>query len=360
MPKPKVPKKVTPQLRSAHKRAADRLDDVAEKLEAQYQRYAAQPGNPWLKGWVTRRQNALASSMQSVARTREIVRQRGGIVKPKAPPPPPKPEKPIPKFETTRQLVDIDDVGYASVVVSNMLNPQPEHVQGVLDSIDGGYRTPNLTPESGELENIVFSTARHAITNLLPGAEGEFLADRFADSLANITGRSAQQMITNDARAARKVVARDIRDGVIQREQADKFLKKYLGLNAMQIRAVDNFEVALARQGYNKRDRTRLINERIANMRVQRAQVIADVERMRAVNLGQQFAWEHMVENGQMDEGQRKMWIANGDELTCDECYLMNGRITNVLRSWNTNTRHEIVKTPPMHPRCRCLIQLVD
>lgn len=82
----------------------------------------------------------------------------------------------------------------------------------------------------------------------------------------------------------------------------------------------------------------------------ERAELIAHTETMAAANEGQRQSWQQAIEDGYLEAGLIREWIATADEVTCPICRELNGQRTK-LDGWYPNGGAD---GPPAHPRCRC------
>lgn len=93
-----------------------------------------------------------------------------------------------------------------------------------------------------------------------------------------------------------------------------------------------------------------------------RAKMIARTEITRAANYGEEKAW---IDSGVVEEKER---YTAQDEITCPRCRQMDGKVIGLwksfIKNWETMTdwkqeytiNYENVKTPPLHPSCRCTL----
>jgi SPP1 gp7 family putative phage head morphogenesis protein len=81
-----------------------------------------------------------------------------------------------------------------------------------------------------------------------------------------------------------------------------------------------------------------------------RAELIAHTETMAAANEGQRQSWQQAIDEGYLDTGLTREWIATADEVTCPICNELNGKRTQMDGEYPNGGG----VGPPAHPRCRC------
>ncbi len=164
-----------------------------------------------------------------------------------------------------------------------------------------------------------------------------------------------------------------------------KLIKRSIGLNDKQAKALTNYEFGLrnkivgprssaVRQGTAFYDEVRnvyfvpsTIKENQINKMVggysdrllkDRATMIANTETISAVNIGQKALWQQAEESGFIVPGSKKKWITTPDDLACDSCLNLNRQMVNMSENFDGGDFGS-VDSPPLHPNCRCAMELV-
>jgi len=89
----------------------------------------------------------------------------------------------------------------------------------------------------------------------------------------------------------------------------------------------------------------------------QRALTISRSESLRAVNAGQQAAWNSAVDQGLLPADVEQQWIASHN--ACKQiCFPMDGQTAPLNGVFTTGDGRRIKKPPETHPSCRCTIAL--
>lgn len=170
--------------------------------------------------------------------------------------------------------------------------------------------------------------------------------------------------------AVRRIIFNATRDGVPPREAA-KQIKDILGLTTRQALAVNRLEAGLLEQGADPaftRARGRRYSERLLR---DRAENIARTESMRAATAGQDLLWNELSNAGILSPDATRQWLTTPDDRLCPRCSPMNGKTAQlgylfretergVLPSQRVPVAGATTLRPPLHPRCRCVLRLVD
>jgi F like protein len=154
---------------------------------------------------------------------------------------------------------------------------------------------------------------------------------------------------------------------------AARDIRRIVGLTQRDALAVDRFL-----QGLGAAPNARTMADRMADRLLRRrAENIARTETMLAANRGQQAAWDAAADQGLIDRGARKVWIATSDRRTCPICRVLDGQtvgfqdnfaITEEATGFTSSgevagtrglARPQSERTPPAHSSCRCTTGLV-
>lgn len=185
-----------------------------------------------------------------------------------------------------------------------------------------------------------------------------------------LTATLIREVSAETKMAVRRIIFNSVRDGIAPRDAA-KLIRQILGLTTRQALAVDNL-----RKGVLERTGDVLLAERQGGryaeklLRV-RAENIARTETMRAATTGQDLLWSQLRDGGVIPSDARRRWLTTPDDRLCPRCAPMNGREVQlgfvfretergVLPSKRVPVAGASVLRPPLHPRCRCVLTLVD
>lgn len=209
------------------------------------------------------------------------------------------------------------------------------------------------------------------------GTPGAQIVGRF-----NITSpqvlRAAQQLTADLIRgvnyetklAVRRLIFNSIRDGVAPRDAA-KLIKRVLGLTTRQALAVDRLRAGLVGGGVKPAQVDRQVLAYSNRLLEDRAENVARTETMLAANRGQQLLWGDMQNAGVIGPEFTQRWLVTPDDRLCSRCAPMQGKTAQlgylfretengVLPSKRTPVAGANVKSPPLHPRCRCVLVYDD
>lgn len=171
--------------------------------------------------------------------------------------------------------------------------------------------------------------------------------------------------------AVRRLIFNSVRDGVPPREAA-KLIRQTVGLTTRQALQVSNYRAGLVAGGRKPRDVDRLSERLSGRLLRDRAENIARTETMRASNRGQQLLWQELQNKGILGQDFAQRWMTTPDDRLCPRCAPLNGRTVQlgflfretqrgVLPSSRVPVAGETTMSPPLHPRCRCvLVAVVD
>jgi hypothetical protein len=158
--------------------------------------------------------------------------------------------------------------------------------------------------------------------------------------------------ITEQTRQAlRQTIAQAIQSG-LSPARASKLVESVVGLNTVQARALLRRSAELVERGVTLARRQAILERYAAQLRRQRARVIARHELAQAANAGRRAIWTRDVRNGLIvpDRWERE-WVAivPSDGRTCAYCQGQDGErapITGVYPDGSSG--------PPGHVLCRC------
>lgn len=197
-------------------------------------------------------------------------------------------------------------------------------------AVDVAIRTPVLATEGVQLS--LFEQAR----------------------ITEVVGARIVEISATTREAIQGILTRAWDSGRTIQEQARE-IRGLIGLTSQQAVSVANYRAGLVQAGESPSRITRLVEERIATVRRQRALNIARTETLQAANLGQQSAWREADTQGFLATGFRRFWLTAQDEATCQICAPipgMNEGGVGMEQAFKTPVGP--VHIPPIHPSCRC------
>jgi SPP1 gp7 family putative phage head morphogenesis protein len=230
------------------------------------------------------------------------------------------------------------------------------------------------------------SGAREAIDQLPRSVSTELSFDMLSrqslDFLASYEFSLIRDLTEQSKEAIRQVLVRAFEVGGHPREQARE-IREVIGLTGRQEAAVENFRRALSsndtlrgalsrslRDGRYDRTLLSALNsgrglsqEQIEKMTTRyrerylkyRAETIARTETIRAAMRGQREAWRQAEEQGLFGSKRvLRMWIASGDEATCEQCNSLDGETAGLDEEFEPG----VMEPPDTHPSCRCTVTL--
>ena len=268
------------------------------------------------------------------------------------------------------------------VVASNI-----ESATGDIDEITaaatGKGRFSNfITSGSLDTDELKSSIMSRAIRDGRKHDKGNQFEDRIkeiANEMAEVTAEGMEKTLVDDKVFIAKLLRDKFRSGEIDAEDIPKLARQYLGLGRQEILSLERRKRELRNQGYGEGHVNREAKKYKDKLKERRADKITRDEVHRINQLTQQKIWEEQLklpsktvttEQQMFDDGeyeveqepeiQHKKWVSAGDHLVCPECEIMDGTVIPVDKDWITETRHGTVAAPPMHPNCRCTIELTD
>lgn len=337
---------------------------------------------------------------QRAARTRQINRQVEAL----APTPEvtarPKPKvvrrKPEPKPEPAgRQLTRNIGIKSLTGIVAANIESSALDVDEIFAAASGkgrvDHQISSKSLDTTDLESSVMSRARRDARRHDPDNKYGERIDEISNKIADLTASAMEETIRKDKIFIARRIRRQLRSGEIDTIEAMKLIKQWAGLGRSEILSIERKKHELEKQGYGKRHINQEIKRYTEKLKINRSQKIAADQIHRIGSLTQQKVWEEVVEEtkqkkqdrvdatveavtegkqvrvlsdeelaDEMDETQLKQWVSAGDHRVCPECEKLDGTVIPVLDDWDTDTRHGIVEAPPLHPNCRCVIELVD
>ena len=179
-------------------------------------------------------------------------------------------------------------------------------------------------------------------------------------------GARLVQMVTDETRAAiRQVVLRgQEQGGVPVREQAKRIaaiLRRDIGLNAPQARALVNFEAGLIANDTAPSKVRQLVAARREDMIGQRSRVIARQETLTGAKEGQQEVWRQARSERLIPSTVKRKWLTQrhvNANNPCPICEPMNGQIRGLEEPFVSPYNGASSMGEGMHVGCICAVVL--
>ena len=214
--------------------------------------------------------------------------------------------------------------------------------------------------------NPLWLAAMHAGAQTINQQFGQILddSDEFVKRWLENHGGQLITLISEETRQAiRNVLSYCHSEGMTAKEIAQA-IRPTIGLNARQ--ATANLRYREHVKQTLLRDNPRM-SEETANNRAQaaalkyagkqhryRADMIAQTELAFAYNRGAHESIRQAVNNGLMGRCE-KVWSTAGTNRVCGRCRDLSGKVVGFDDKF-FNSRFDLGETPPLHPRCRCVI----
>lgn len=189
----------------------------------------------------------------------------------------------------------------------------------------------------------------------------------------------AGRLVLDISESTRRVINRTITQalmGELTPQGAARVISQTIGLDSRRAAAVVNYANNLDPMLSDTRFQS-AIDRYARRMLMDRAETIARTEIMEASNMGLEEQWREGIRTGLLDSSATKQWVCTADDRLCDECLSMDGQEVPVINLWLFDGRNRgqdvsdveddsaapgsvINVSPPLHPRCRCTMVLVD
>jgi len=170
----------------------------------------------------------------------------------------------------------------------------------------------------------------------------------------NYVGKEINEINEVTREGVRYVISNAMQYGGHPKETAED-IKNFIGLTKSQIDVLMKYRETLKKQKLSSSEINKRIKLRVTEKIFERALLITRTETIAAANNGQQLHWEEMIRKGFLHrEEMIKVWIVTPDDKLCEFCRLLGMTTTEIDGYFEMG-----IKTPPLHPRCRCAIGLV-
>lgn len=174
-----------------------------------------------------------------------------------------------------------------------------------------------------------------------------------AREAAEVASKTAAKLVTAISKETeanlRNLITMAIRQGMPVYDAA-RAIRGMIGLNQRQGQATMNYRSRLIEMGTPIARVDRLV-QRYADRQLRlRAETIARTEVMSALNQGQLQSWKQAKKDGLLGKNPKKEWSTTDN--ACPICGPMDGQQVPLEGSFG-------IADPPVHPRCRCTVNLI-
>lgn len=166
----------------------------------------------------------------------------------------------------------------------------------------------------------------------------------------DIVGVQITDLSKSELQAVRKIISDSLYNGWTPHRTASR-ISQIVGLSKRQMNSVANHRAALIKQGKTDSQADRAAESLAKRLRKQRGRLVAQHEARRAQTAAQRLLWKSQQDAGTLSPYAVRVWRTAKDELRCPSCRALNGRRMSL------RTDEQL---PPMHPNCRCTMELVD
>lgn len=167
--------------------------------------------------------------------------------------------------------------------------------------------------------------------------------------------------VRDETRLAIRAITLDAqRRGLDVRQQAERIttaLRRDLGLNQRQAKALANLEAGLVEQGLSQTQINRQVGEYRDRLIEQRSRMIARHETLTASNHGQQEVWQQAKDQGLLPADAKRKWITQpglNANNPCPICREMNGQLRGLGEAFVSPYDGSSAEEPPIHVGCEC------
>lgn len=228
---------------------------------------------------------------------------------------------------------------------------------GSTSALDGVLHAVTVT--TPELGRVIEQEARAALKLIIdqqpPDRRLELRFDirdpRFEQIAEQVGGRLIREVPESVRKAVQEAVAAAYRDGAHPYDFAPT-LRQMVGLTSRQTTAVANYSKMLTEKGSSQAFTEKATGRYADRLLVQRSKLIARTETLRAANLSRVAGFQYAADQGLVDRATAVLvWDTVDDP--CPECEPLDG-VTSPIDSIDFDGNGP----PPLHPACRCVVQL--
>ena len=176
------------------------------------------------------------------------------------------------------------------------------------------------------------------------------------NELKNITDNFSYDINSQNDKVVKEILMNDQSLGISYKDTTEKIADN-IGLNEYQARQLNVIEEQLKKDFLPRNKIKEIIKFKSEQMIRQRAKTIALTESARAVSSGRYLIQKQLVDDGLVHKQTLQEWLTGSDERSCAECSQMD-EIKVPVGEYFTTGRGLKVRSPIIHPRCRCIVIL--
>lgn len=245
----------------------------------------------------------------------------------------------------------------------------PQQTRAILEAI--GQTPERFSPVLAQSYRVVLtgvagSTLRTTPLGPLTSREGGFsLGLNLVNADASRWAlEESSSLITSISDETRQVIQRLINESFergISPQRLATMVQQHVGLTPQASRALSRFEEDLRSRGVIEESIQYQVADYSNRLLTSRTETIARTEIMRSSNMGKQILWERAIEEGYLNPASwSREWIVARDDRLCSLCAPMQGMRVPLTGEFQGVNSRIVVRTPPLHPRCRCTMVLVE
>lgn len=165
-------------------------------------------------------------------------------------------------------------------------------------------------------------------------------------------GKDVTEIIDQDRKMIRATLAEGMKN-LQTYEQTANDLQRVIGLTESQARAVAKYTAKLRESGIKDTQIDKLAKKYASNLLYYRAETISLTETANATGRAQMDYYQEAERRGALPAQDYELyWLTTPDDRRCDQCAAMNGKTDEIM---NGSVQGQ---STPLHPRCRCVIQV--
>ena len=193
-------------------------------------------------------------------------------------------------------------------------------------------------------------------TGLVVG--GVFATPESRYGLLAYVGAQVRDIVQTTQRTVRQTLRSGTQQG-LSVEVLAREIRATIGLTPAQARARETLRAKLEAQGKTPTEVQSALNQATELALQRRARLMAETQAVTLGHLGQQAAWEAVVQRGRLQASQvRRYWVYRHDEKVCVNCPEIPDMNPDGVDLYTPfETPYGPLMTPSAHPSCRCSVE---